>query len=163
MKLKLYTDGAVSNNGKENSVGGWGFVILDEDENILHQGAEGNAPATNQQMELLAVANGLDIILNKLVIDGMIPSITVYSDSAYFCNCFKQKWYESWRNNGWKNSKKQPVANKEIWKLLIEYYEDLHFAVEKVKGHSGDRWNEYVDRLAVGAKGGYDGKKNIRS
>lgn len=54
---------------------------------------------------------------------------------------------------GWRNSKKEPVANRELWERLIPYFENPRFSFEKVKGHSGEKdWNDYVDRLAVEAK-----------
>ena len=30
MNYKIYCDGAASNNGYENAIGGWAYVILDE-------------------------------------------------------------------------------------------------------------------------------------
>lgn len=78
---------------------------------------------------------------------------TIYSDSAYIINCITQKWYKKWQTNGWRNSKKEPVANRELWERLIPYFENPRFSFEKVKGHSGEKdWNDYVDRLAVEAK-----------
>jgi ribonuclease HI len=50
------------------------------------------------------------------------------------------------------NSQKKPVANQDLWKPLIDLYVargDVDF--EWVKGHSGDRWNDEADRLAVEA------------
>ena len=54
--------------------------------------------------------------------------------------------------NGWLNSKKQPVANKELWEKLIPYFENPRFSFEKVKGHSGNQLNELVDKMAVAAR-----------
>lgn len=31
MMIKLYTDGATTNNGKENAFGGWAYIGVDED------------------------------------------------------------------------------------------------------------------------------------
>ena len=78
---------------------------------------------------------------------------TIYSDSSYIINCITQKWYKKWQTNGWRNSKKEPVANRELWERLIPYFENPRFSFEKVKGHSGEKdWNDYVDKLAVEAK-----------
>jgi ribonuclease HI len=41
--------------------------------------------------------------------------VDIYSDSAYVINCFRDKWYERWRKNGWVNSQKKPVENRDLW------------------------------------------------
>ena len=74
------------------------------------------------------------------------------------CNCINQKWYEKWFRNGWINSKKEPVANRELWENLFYLLDVLEKTSKvkfiKVKGHSGNDWNEQVDRLAVSASRG---------
>ena len=78
--------------------------------------------------------------------------LTVVSDSTYVVHCFRDKWYEGWHKRGWKNSKRESVANQDLWEPFIEAYlerGDVDF--EWVKGHAGDRMNDLVDRLAVEA------------
>ena len=62
------------------------------------------------------------------------------SDSTYVVNCFRDNVVEArWLARGWKNSQKQPVANRDLWEPLVE--EVLaHGGVtfRWVKGHSGD-------------------------
>ena len=48
--------------------------------------------------------------------------VEVVSDSTYVVNCFRDRWYEGWKRRGWRNSKKEPVANQDLWKPLIELY-----------------------------------------
>jgi ribonuclease HI len=74
--------------------------------------------------------------------------VTVYSDSAYVVNAFQQNWIKNWQRNGWKNSKKEPVANQELWRELVEQCEKNHLTLQKVKGHAGQEWNERCDELA---------------
>ena len=76
----------------------------------------------------------------------------IYSDSAYCINCYKDKWWVKWEQNGWINSKKQPVQNKELWKRLIPFFKDARFIFKKVAAHQNNYWNNYVDELAVKAK-----------
>ena len=73
------------------------------------------------------------------------------SDSTYVVNCFRDKWYVRWEANGWRNAKKQPVANADLWRPLIELVEADDVTFRWVKGHSGDRLNDLVDQLAVAA------------
>jgi ribonuclease HI len=56
-----------------------------------------------------------------------------------------------WQGNGWRNAKKEPVANADLWKPLIELVQQRQPEFRWVKGHSGDRMNDLVDRLAVAA------------
>jgi ribonuclease HI len=82
-------------------------------------------------------------------------AVTVFSDSTYVVNCFRDRWYEGWIRRGWTNAQKKPVANQDLWVPLIRLYlaraEEVSF--RWVKGHSGDVMNDLVDRLAVEAAG----------
>lgn len=153
MIYKLYTDGATSKNGYEGAYGGYGWAIITNDK-LVEDGRGYISPATNNICELRGMIEGCRSV--QSVIEPF-DVVLVYSDSAYIVNCYKQGWYKGWERNGWTNSKKQPVANKELWEELIPFFENPNFKFEKVKGHSTDEsshsyWNNYVDRLAVEAK-----------
>ncbi len=129
----VYTDGAcIGNPGP----GGWGWVIPGGD---WACGAE--ATTTNQRMELRAVLEALGEISG---------SVEVVSDSTYVVNCFRDRWYEGWQRRGWRNSKRQPVANRDLWEPLIGLYlsRQAEISFRWVKGHSGDEWNDIADQLA---------------
>ncbi len=132
----VYTDGACRGNP---GPGGWGWVVPDG------PWANGFDPdTTNQRMELQAALDALRTI------DGPVE---VISDSTYVVNCFRDGWWKGWLKRGWKNSKKEPVANRDIWEPLIDLYQDRADELEFtwVKGHAGDEWNDIADRLAVEA------------
>jgi uncharacterized phage-like protein YoqJ len=95
-------------------------------------------------MELKAVLEAL----TKL--DG---ALEVRSDSTYVVNCFRDRWWEGWLARGWVNSQKKPVANRDLWEPLINLYRQRANEVSFVwvKGHSDDKLNDVVDRLAVEA------------
>ena len=80
---------------------------------------------------------------------GPFDEVVVRTDSAYIHNCYSQKWYIGWEKNGWKNSKKEPVKNKELWEILIQAFKNPNISFEKVKGHEDDLWNNFCDKLAV--------------
>lgn len=150
MKFTIYCDGSTRNNGYENAVGAWAYVVLNDKEEIVHQDCMSVKGATNQQMELVAAAEAIEYLFeNKLVVP--FDTVNVYTDSAYLHNCYTQKWYKSWQMNGWKNSKKQPVANKELWERLIQWFEMPEINFIKTRGHAGVKWNEYVDTMAQSA------------
>lgn len=136
-EIIIYTDGACSGNP---GPGGWGAVLIYGEKQKEISGGEANT--TNQRMELSAVIEALQALK---VQDW---KVTIYSDSAYVVNAFKQDWIAKWKVNGWKNSKKEDVANQDLWKRLIELMGRNRVAIEKVKGHAGDRWNERCDELA---------------
>ena len=126
--IHLYCDGGCSGNQSATNIGGWGTVLVYKDHIKELKGGKKNT--TNNQMELTALIEGLKAITNTAL------PVSVYSDSAYIINCFHQKWYVNWKKNGWKNSKKDPVENRELWESLIELvgrHPLVHFY--KVKGH----------------------------
>ena len=145
--MKIYCDGATSNNGAQDAIGGWAYVILDEEDDILFEKNGKLTQTTNNICELTAMIQACEQIARI-----KFENVTVYSDSAYIINCYAQKWYEKWMQNGWRNSKKEPVANKNLWEKLIPFFLNEKFKFVKVSGHCGVHWNEYVDKMAVEAK-----------
>ena len=63
-------------------------------------------------------------------------------------NCFRDKWYERWRKNGWRNAQKKPVDNRDLWEALLAEAERHDVTWHKVAGHSGDPLNDRADALA---------------
>lgn len=149
MKIKVYTDGSCRGNGGTSARGGWGFVIFDEEGNFLKEGSGASFNTTNNKMEMIAVIEAINWIEENLEKDTNFYEI--YTDSAYIHNCMTQRWYINWRNNNWKNSKKEPVKNRELWEQIIPYFIKANFTFRKVKGHAGIPENEYVDKLATTA------------
>ncbi|OXM14034.1 ribonuclease HI [Paenibacillus herberti] len=138
-EVMVYTDGACSGNP---GPGGWGAVLFYGDKRKEISGAEPHS--TNNRMEIQAVIEALSLL--------KVPcKVTVHSDSAYVVNCFQNNWIKGWLRNGWKNSKGQPVENKELWQRLWELMGIHEVSYVKVKGHSDNEWNNRCDELAVGA------------
>jgi ribonuclease HI len=137
--VTIYSDGACSGNP---GPGGWAAVVIDGDDERELSGAE--AHTTNQRMEIRGALEGLRSL------DGS-RRVGVYSDSAYVVNCFRDKWYERWVRNGWKNSQRKPVENRDLWEPLIAQAAHHRVTWHKVAGHSGDPLNDRADRLAVAA------------
>lgn len=148
MSLRLYTDGACSRNGQKGAIGGWAYVIVDENSVILHSDYGRVEGTTNQQMELTALIEGLTA-LTKL----SFFTAEIFSDSAYCINAINDKWIVKWLGNGWLTSKNEPVKNQEYWEALYALYSnDERFTFTKVKGHSENYFNNLVDSIAVKAK-----------
>ena len=134
----MYTDGACRGNP---GPGGWAWA---DDRGAF---ASGHDPrTTNQRMEITAV-------LEALRDHAGAGPVEIVSDSTYVVNCFRDRWYEGWRRRGWLNSRRQPVANRDLWEpllaLAVDAGTDVRFSW--VKGHSGDTMNDFVDVLATEA------------
>jgi ribonuclease HI len=114
-------------------------------------GAGGEVATTNQRMEIHAVLDALQTYSEVANDHGGPVRIEIVSDSTYVVNCFRDNWWVKWERNGWRNSKKEPVANVDLWKPLIELVRTGDVTFRWVKGHSGDPMNDLVDRLAVDA------------
>ena len=149
MKFEVYSDGSTRNNGRADAVGAWAYVILNENVKV-HEDCRAEVGTTNQRMELIAAAEALDYLFyNEICVP--FDKVVIYTDSAYLHNCYTQKWYVNWQNNGWRNSKKEKVANQDLWERLVKYFEMPEVEFVKVKGHADNVWNNYVDALAQGA------------
>ena len=139
-KIIIYCDGACSGNQFNSNVGGWGAVLKSGSMTKDIYGGEKNT--TNQRMEITACIKALE----ALKIIG--TKVEIYSDSAYLVNCIHQQWYSVWQKNGWKNAKKKPVENQDLWIRLLELLKIYDVTFHKVQGHSGNIFNERADQLA---------------
>ncbi len=140
-KIEAYCDGGCRNNQGISNIGGWGVLLQYNGHQKELRGGATNT--TNNIMELTSCIKALQAI-KKL----HIP-IEIISDSAYVVNAFNRGWIASWKANGWLNSKKEPVKNKELWLQLIELVESFEQIVFiKVKGHSNNQGNIRADQLA---------------
>lgn len=141
-KFIVYTDGSCRRNGYVGAVGAHGYIILCEDE-LYKEYADWNENSTNQREELQAIIEACKYIMDT--VDTGFFTVDIYTDSAYAHNCFTKRWYKKWQTNGWVNSKNAKVANQDLWKELIPFFEDPRFNFKKVKGHADDKWNNKVD------------------
>lgn len=128
----IYTDGAYSSVKDQMGIG---IVILKNDRPILEY-SKMFSEGTNNKAEVAAMIIGLRLIKNP------IDSLTVISDSRYCVGC---------ASLGWKRKK-----NVKLWEEFdkqLERVKQLCPSIEfkHVKGHSGDKWNERADKLAVAA------------
>jgi len=142
--VHIYTDGACSGNP---GPGGWAWAVAPDGEPY---GSGGERPSTNQRMEIRAVIEALRAFRDHTNV------IVIVSDSTYVVNCFRQRWWQGWLSRGWKNSQRQPVANRELWEDLFDELVSRgsgKTVFQWVKGHSGDPMNDLVDTLAVQATG----------
>ena len=137
-EVEIFTDGACKGNP---GPGGWGA--------LLRRGAAekelsgGEADTTNNRMEMTAVIRALEALTSPC-------TVTLHTDSRYVIDGIT-KWIIGWRKNGWRNAKKEPVKNADLWQELVKAAAPHKVEWQWVKGHSGHPENERVDRLASDA------------
>ncbi len=136
--LVVYTDGSCLGNP---GPGGWAWAVPDGEHD-----SGGEARTTNQRMEITAVLRALGALEHP-------GPILVMSDSTYVVKCFQDRWWQGWLRRGWRNAAGKPVANRDLWEPLmaLALAPEREVVFQWVKGHSGDRWNDFVDELALGA------------
>ena len=95
-------------------------------------------PGTNQRGELYAI---FDCIQSNVKIDYLI------SDSKYSINCLTS-WYKNCIKNNWKTSKNEDVLNKDIIEPIINNNKLKNIKFIHINSHSGNYYNDQVDKLA---------------
>ena len=141
----IYTDGSCQKNP---GPGGFGVVVLDNDENLITTYQERENNTTNNREELKAILWAF-LKYAEPKGDGE-NALIVYSDSAYCVNTLTN-WMFSWEKNGWKKSDNKTPENLDLIKPFFKHLQNGFFIdLQKVKGHAGNKWNELADQLATG-------------
>ena len=153
--MVIYTDGSAHPNP---GPGGFGVIVLDKDKNFCNNNyqlvevysKQFTTNTTNNEQELKA-------ILYAFLKYGIKPNPNdftqipiIYSDSAYSINTLTN-WCFNWAKNGWIKSDKKIPENLELIKAFYNHWQKgYRIEFRKVKGHKGEKWNEYADLLATG-------------
>jgi ribonuclease HI len=141
--VQLFTDGACSGNP---GPGGWGCILRHPASGAEKEYSGGNPVTTNNQMELQAVIEGLNVLTRK-------SRVEVVTDSSYVAKGALE-WLPGWKRNGWKRKdgkKLVPIKNEEQWQALDVLLSKHRVSFTLVRGHSGHPENERCDELAVAA------------
>lgn len=145
MRIRIFTDGACSENP---GPGGWAAVFNSEEKCKTISGNE--ASTTNNRMELKAVIESFKKILCKNRED---VEFELYSDSAYVVNSINNGWIKKWQQNNWKTTKGEDVKNRDLWEEFTSLLDEIKsrsisVVIIKIKGHTGNTFNELVDKIA---------------
>jgi ribonuclease HI len=122
----VYTDGACSNNGKDNALAGIGiFFGINDNRNISKKL---NGKQTNNTAELTAIIETYYIIEND-ILNG--KNVAIISDSEYAIRCVSS-YGEKCYKKGWNLD----IPNKELVKTAFEIYKDkLNIQFIHIKSH----------------------------
>lgn len=127
--IEVYTDGAYSSS---RDMGGFAFVVLENKEKIYSYFF--NEPnTTNNRMEIVAVLKALYWLKET---GKLNEDIVIYTDSMYVIGSMTKNWKRN--------------KNIDLFNELDNIYKQFKTIVfMHVKGHSGDKYNELCDKLAV--------------
>ena len=133
--VEIFCDGACSGNP---GPGGYGAILRCGGSEKEISGA---APdTTNNRMEMTAVIEALRLLTRPC-------HVCVTTDSQYVVKGMTE-WIAGWQRKGWKNSKKEPVLNRDLWESLLEQSKNHTIEWKWVRGHAGHTENERCDQLA---------------
>jgi ribonuclease HI len=150
MKVRIFTDGACSENP---GPGGWAAVFNAANSCRTISGNE--RLTTNNRMELKAVVEVFKKIVRMEIHKpkNAHHEYDIFSDSAYVVNTINNNWLDVWQKNNWQTTKHEDVKNKDLWEEFnkLKHKADeigICITINKIKGHSGNTFNELVDKLA---------------
>jgi len=138
MKVEIFCDGACSGNP---GAGGFGCILRCGDKEKELSGAE--PLTTNNRMELTGAITALESLKRPC-------EVTLTTDSQYLVKGMTE-WIYGWVKRDWKNSKKEPVLNRDLWERLLALSKTHRISWNWVRGHNGHVENERCDELARAA------------
>ena len=133
----IYTDGACSGNPGSR---GWAAIIFNKNSGQKSKKIGGEIDTTNNRMELIAIIQALESVPKE-------SSLQIFTDRKYVINVF-ELFIKIWKTNNLIGSNKKKVKNKDLWVKLDVLSSQFQITWKWVKGHSGNKYNEEVDRLA---------------
>ena len=133
--VKIYTDGSCLGNP-----GSGGFGVILKYGPHCKTLSRGYKYTTNNRMELMAAIEGLSSL-------KQICRVDLYTDSQYLRQGITQ-WIHKWEKNNWKNAKRQPVKNADLWQRLILLSQKHDVSWHWLKAHAGHPENERCDTIA---------------
>lgn len=140
--LQIFTDGSSLGNP---GPGGYAAIIVYDGREIIVRGGE--ARATNNRMEMLAIIQALEWVSNE----GLQAPIELFSDSRLIVESLNKNWKRK--------------ANLDLWERLDRARKKLQSSqirFQWVKGHANHSHNNRCDRIAV-EEAGKQKKKIITS
>jgi ribonuclease HI len=133
--VEIFCDGACSGNP---GPGGYGAILrCGKHEKEISGGAR---ETTNNRMELSAAIEALRLLTRPC-------RVTITTDSQYLVKGMTE-WIAGWQRKQWRNSKKEPVVNRDLWEQLLELTGSHTVQWKWVRGHAGHAENERCDQLA---------------
>jgi len=137
--VEIWTDGGCKPNP---GPGGWAAILRFR--GVERELSGGDPATTNNRMELTAATQALTSLKRPC-------RVRLHTDSEYVRNGVT-RWHTGWVRRNWRNASGDPVANMELWKLLLAAAAQHEIEWLWVRGHAGDVMNERADQLATAAR-----------
>ena len=134
--VEIYVDGSYHAATKEFSYGM--VVLVDGKEEKFSQ--KMTDPELAQMRNVAGEIKGSEAAM-QYALDHKIPSIIIYHD---------YQGIASWCNGDWKANKAGTIAYRDFYRKAKQ---KVNIEFRKVKGHSNDKYNDMVDKLAKEALG----------
>jgi ribonuclease HI len=132
--LYIFSDGNCKGNGKKDAKAGYSIYFIDYQKKYLDELSPFNKSRiivnepTNNKAELSGILKIFKTLTENIEYFKQFDSIIICTDSMYSINCIT-KWYKSWENNQWKNTKGQEVKNRELIEDILLLKRELPFPV----------------------------------
>ena len=145
--LRVFTDGACSNNGRKNAKAGIGVYFGENDERNISKRITGKQ--TNNTAELSAVIVVFNVLKEDIKQD---ENILIYTDSEYVIKCCGSYGKKCEKSN-WKR-KKGEIPNVKLVKEIYELFKKhKNVSIHYIAAHTGltdelSKGNEEADKLA---------------
>ncbi len=137
--VEIWTDGGCKPNP---GPGGWGVLLRF---GTIDKALSGGDPdTTNNRMELTAASEALEALTRPC-------RVRLHTDSEYLKNGIT-RWSTGWVRRNWRSSTGDPVKNMDLWRRVLDAARPHEIEWLWVRGHSGNRDNDTVDRLATAAR-----------
>jgi ribonuclease HI len=133
--VEIFCDGACSGNP---GPGGYGAILRSGGR--VKELSGGAKDTTNNRMEMTAAIEALRQLKRPC-------RVSITTDSQYLVKGMTE-WIAGWQQKGWRNSKKEPVVNRDLWELLLAVTKPHSVQWKWVRGHNGHIENERCDQLA---------------
>lgn len=133
--VEIFCDGACSGNP---GPGGFGAILRYGGH--VKELSGGARDTTNNRMEMTAAIEALRQLTRPC-------QVVITTDSQYLVKGMTE-WIAGWQRKGWRNSKKDPVVNKDLWEQLLVLTKSHSVQWKWVRGHDGHVENERCDQLA---------------
>jgi len=152
MKIKVFTDGACSNNGKKGAKASYAYWFPDHKELSHAEIVPEDQMQTNQRGELLAISEAVKKVETNFPANEI--DLHIYTDSTYCKNCLTS-WLPTWIRTDWKNSKGAPVAHRDLIEdTSVRLSKFNSYVITYIAAHTGkededSKNNDIVDKMAV--------------